>query len=61
MAEYAEIKPAVNQLKTNVLSQQWDAGAEMKPYGMQSRAYQIQQFRVSIMMTRYYTIIDSLR
>ena len=33
MAEYAEIKPAVNQLKTNVFSQQWDAEAEMKPYG----------------------------
>ena len=32
MAECAEIKPAVNQLKTNVFSQQWDAEAEMKPY-----------------------------
>ena len=33
MAEYAGSKPAVNQLKTNVFSQQWDAEAEMKPYG----------------------------
>ena len=32
MAEYAEIKPAVNQLKTNVLSQQWEAEAEMNLY-----------------------------
>lgn len=29
MAECAEIKPAVNQLKTNVFSQQWDAEVEM--------------------------------
>ena len=28
MAECAEIKPAVNQLKTNIFSQQWDAEAE---------------------------------
>ena len=33
MAECAGIKPAVNQLKTNVFSQQWDAEAEMKAYG----------------------------
>ncbi|UBD79203.1 aldo/keto reductase [Parabacteroides distasonis] len=39
MAEYAEIKPAVNQLKTNVFSQQWDAGAEMKPYGTHIMAW----------------------
>ena len=32
MAEYAEIKPAVNQLKTNVFSQQWEAEAEMNLY-----------------------------
>ena len=32
MAEYAEIKPAVNQLKTNVFSQQWEAEAEMTLY-----------------------------
>ncbi len=39
MAEYAEIKPAVNQLKTNVFSQQWDAEAEMKPYGTHIMAW----------------------
>lgn len=32
MAEYAEIKPAVNQLKMNVFSQQWEAEAEMNLY-----------------------------
>ena len=32
MAEYADIKPAVNQLKTNVFSQQWEAEAEMNLY-----------------------------
>ena len=32
MAEYAEIKPAVNKLKTNVFSQQWEAEAEMNLY-----------------------------
>ena len=32
MAEYAEIKPAVNPLKTNVFSQQWEAEAEMNLY-----------------------------
>ena len=32
MADYAEIKPAVNQLKTNVFSQQWEAEAEMNLY-----------------------------
>ena len=32
MAEYAEINPAVNQLKTNVFSQQWEAEAEMNLY-----------------------------
>ena len=32
MAEYAEFKPAVNQLKTNVFSQQWEAEAEMNLY-----------------------------
>lgn len=32
MAEYAEIKPAVNQLKTNVFNQQWEAEAEMNLY-----------------------------
>ncbi len=39
MAEYAEIKPAVNHLKTNVFSQQWDAEAEMKPYGTHIMAW----------------------
>ena len=39
MAEYAEIKPAVNQLKTNVFSQQWDVEAEMKPYGTHIMAW----------------------
>lgn len=39
MAEYAGIKPAVNQLKTNVFSQQWDAEAEMKPYGTRIMAW----------------------
>ena len=32
MAEYAEIKPAVNQLKTNVFSQQWESEVEMNLY-----------------------------
>lgn len=39
LAEYAEIKPAVNQLKTNVFSQQWDAEAEMKPYNTRLMAW----------------------
>jgi oxidoreductase len=39
MAEYTEIKPAVNQLKTNVFSQQWDAEAEMNPYGTRIMAW----------------------
>lgn len=39
MAECAGIKPAVNQLKTNVFSQQWDAEAEMKPYGTHIMAW----------------------
>lgn len=39
MAEYAEIKPAVNQLLTNVFSQQRDAEAEMKPYGTRLMAW----------------------
>lgn len=32
LAENVNIKPAVNQLKTNVFSQQWDAEVEMKKY-----------------------------
>lgn len=39
MAEYATIKPAVNQLRTNVFSQQWDSEAEMKPYGTRIMAW----------------------
>lgn len=39
MAEYAEIKPTVNQLLTNVFSQQWDAEAEMNPYGTRLMAW----------------------
>lgn len=39
MAEYANIKPAVNQLKTNVFSQQWEAEAEMEPYGTHIMAW----------------------
>lgn len=39
MAECAGIKPAVNQLKTNVFSQQWDAEAEMKAYGSRLMAW----------------------
>ena len=39
MAEYAEIKPAVNQLKTNVFSQQWEAEAEMNLYDTHIKAW----------------------
>ena len=39
MAEYSTIKPAVNQLVANVFSQQWDAQAEMKPYGTRLMAW----------------------
>lgn len=39
MAEYANIKPAVNQLKTNVFSQQWEAETEMEPYGTRIMAW----------------------
>lgn len=39
MAEYANIKPAVNQLKTNVFSQQWEAEAEMESYGTRIMAW----------------------
>lgn len=39
MAECAEIKPVVNQLKTNVFSQQWDAEAEMESYGTRIMAW----------------------
>lgn len=39
MAEYANINPAVNQLKTNVFSQQWEAETEMEPYGTRIMAW----------------------
>ncbi len=39
IAEYAEIKPAVNQLLTNVFSQQWEAETEMGPYGTRIMAW----------------------
>ena len=39
MAECSEKKPAVNHLKTNVFSQQWDAEAEMKPYDTRIMAW----------------------
>lgn len=39
MAEYASIKPAVNQLKTNVFSQQWDSEAEMSAYDTKIMAW----------------------
>lgn len=32
LAENVNIKPAVNQLRTNVFSQQWDAEIEMNKY-----------------------------
>lgn len=39
LAEHAEIKPAVNQLCTNVFMQQWDAEAEMKKYDARIMAW----------------------
>lgn len=39
LAENVEIKPAVNQLRTNVFSQQWDAETEMVPYGTRIMAW----------------------
>lgn len=39
MAEYATIKPAVNQLLVNVFNQQWDSEAEMKHYGTRLMAW----------------------
>lgn len=38
-SECATVKPAVNQLQTNVFRQQWDAQAEMKPYGTRIMAW----------------------
>lgn len=39
LAENVEIKPAVNQLKANVFSQQRDSEAEMNPYGTRIMAW----------------------
>lgn len=39
LAENMEIKPAVNQLRTNVFSQQWEAAKEMNPYGTRIMAW----------------------
>lgn len=39
LAENMEIKPAVNQLRTNVFSQQWEAVKEMEPYGTRLMAW----------------------
>lgn len=39
LAENVDIKPAVNQLRTNVFSQQWDAEIEMKKYGTHIMAW----------------------
>lgn len=39
LAENVEIKPAVNQLRTNVFSQQWDSEEEMKKYGTHIMAW----------------------
>lgn len=39
IAECMETKPAVNQLRTNVFSQQWDNDKEMRPYGSRIMAW----------------------
>ena len=39
LAENVKIKPAVNQLKTNVFSQQWDSEREMEQYGTKIMAW----------------------
>lgn len=39
LAENVEIKPAVNQLKTNIFSQQWDSELEMNKYGTRIMAW----------------------
>lgn len=39
LAENMEIKPAINQLRTNVFSQQWDAVKEMSLYGTRLMAW----------------------
>lgn len=39
LAENMEIKPAINQLRTNVFSQQWDSVKEMSLYGTRLMAW----------------------
>lgn len=39
LAENMEIKPAINQLRTNVFSQQWNAVKEMSSYGTRLMAW----------------------
>ena len=39
LAENVEIKPAVNQLRTNVFSQQWDMEQEIGKYGTKTMAW----------------------
>lgn len=39
LTENMEIKPAINQLRTNVFSQQWEAVKEMSPYGTRLMAW----------------------
>lgn len=39
LAENVEIKPAVNQLRTNVFSQQWDMEQEISKYGTKIMAW----------------------
>lgn len=39
LALYANIKPAINQLMTNVFTQRWEEEREMKPYGTRLMAW----------------------
>ena len=39
IAEYADVKPAVNQLKTNIFNQQWEAENEMRSYDTRIMAW----------------------
>ena len=39
LALYANIKPAINQLMTNVFTQRWEDEREMKPYGTRLMAW----------------------
>ena len=54
MAEYAEIKPAVNQLKTNVFSQQWDGSVVAE----QRTSYDNMEV-VQVEPCDYYTLTDN--